>query len=215
MGIIVTFLESLLSSGQPFLGVESKGQLGRIDEIINSEGAELGALFNERYASACEEFPGRPLLLNTQAALWGAKVLFLLSSATVIRELENRDLEHICSFDLPDATPEAHFSADLFLSYLPDLQRIILNISDGDPLLALIEKVALQVPLSSVGMQFSGQPNLDVILSHKGLSQVHAERVIDRADSERANVSEVKEVITQLTGNYPSFLAGNLIRVDP
>ena len=207
------FLKTLYDSGQPEVEIAVSEKLLVMQASVSIEDADVVELLTQCYKERCTEFPREAPEFDAEAAIWGAKVLFLLSSMTAFREIEVSEVEAGFQYELPNSeSAAAHFSADLALYYLPDLQEIVMQIADGDPLLGLIDKVALKVPLSSVGMKLSRMPDLTPIYEHVGVEQYHAERVESRVDNERYSVPEVESFIRKLSGNYPSLISKNLIK---
>lgn len=193
---MLTFLESLLLSGQPLLNPGEDKPVPWIDRQLSTTPPAITSRLRDLHASQSLEFPGTPLAFDENAAWLGFRTLFILVSATAFRELEFGEIKGWLQMtSRPLATPEAHFSADLCLHHLPALREIVLKIADGDPLLQLIDRLALQVPLSSVGLPLESIPDLSIINQHPGLTQLHAERVVNLSDSARAADPSVSDLI--------------------
>jgi len=211
--MLYQFLKTLHDTGQPEIEISVAKKMPAILAAVAVEEIETISLVKQRFLWRVQDFPGDSPALDLEAAMWGAKALFLLCAVTAFRELEMIEVEQSFLWELPnEVTAEAHLSADLFLHYLPDLQQLVQHIADGDPLLELLDKVALRVPLSSVGMTLSEMPDLNVIYQHAGLDQYHAERVVALSDNNRYNIPEVEAMIEKLSGNYPSLVSENLIK---
>lgn len=200
---MLTFLESLLQSGQPLLNPGEDKPVSWIDRQLSTTPPAVTSRLRDLHASQSLDFPGTPLEFDEEAAWFGFRTLFILVSATAFRELEFGEIQGwLQRTNRLLTTPESHFSADLCLHHLPALREIVLKIADGDPLLELIDDLALQAPLSSVSLPLESIPDLAVLNQHPGLAQLHAERVVSRSDSNRATDPSVSDLIHTMVGKH-------------
>jgi hypothetical protein len=200
---MLTFLETLLQTGQPTLNPGESKPNEWIDRQLSTTPPKVTEKLRNLHTEQSLTFPGPPLAFDEGAAWFGFRTLFILVSATGFRELEFMEIEAwLKRVSLPLETPSAHFSSDLCLQHLPAIRELIIRIADGDPLLQLVDILGLQTPLSSVGLTLKESPNLNVINQHPGLAQFHAERVVRLSDRTRAAAPLVSKIIQAMAGAH-------------
>lgn len=200
---MLTFLESLLQSGQPVLDPGQHKPEEWINRQLSTKPSKITVHLQKLHNLRVLEFPGEPLEFNVEAAWLGFRTVFILISATAFREIEISQIKNwLRETSDPLPSPAAHFSADLCLHHLPAIRDIVIRIADGDPLLDLIHRLGTFLPLSSVGLPLPEMPDLSLINAHPGLAQFHAERVISLSDQSRAADPSVARFIAGIAGNH-------------
>ena len=205
------FLKSLTETGQPVLNPGDSKPEQWLQQALKQTPEALTDHLKSLHKTHSLSLPGEALAFHKEAAVWGTQMIFILCAASAFREIETQELLQWLEPTLPwPDSPEAHFSADLCMLYLSDIHSLVSKIADGDPLLLYIENVALSVPLSSIGIPLSKEPQLDTINMHKGLQQLHAERVVSLTDHERSKIPSVSSTIHRLVGGHHKTLSPTL-----
>lgn len=204
------FLASLLKNGEPILTPRDQKVEVWVPNQLLSHSTQVVEMLRKLHDEQSLNFPGEPLLFHEQASLCGLKTLFILTSATAFREIEISQTKNwLKETATPIQSPEEHFAADLCLRHLANLRKTIAEIADGDPLLQVIQRIGSKIPLSSVGIPLETQPDLTILKTHPQLAQLHAERVIERADFPRAAEPDVAQLITKMVGSHHQIFIPN------
>lgn len=120
------------------------------------------------------------------AALWAARLFHQLCRFIIVRDIPAEYINASCSLPCPEKRgPETDWSADLTLLHLPRLLQLARHLSNGDPLVEQIKKLAADWPLSSVGIAGLEKLNLDSFINHPGLRRLYADRIIAAEDTSR------------------------------
>src|SRR5438105_3892511 len=99
------------------------------------------------------EMPGVAPALSTGAAFWGMRILHNACRFLVYREIEPQEIIETLSEPLAEPlSASTVYSVDLFLRFLPDVERLARGLGQDDPLVGRLRAIAGQWPLSSVGM---------------------------------------------------------------
>ena len=177
---------------------------------------DAGKLLAGWHREAVLDLPGAPLAFHPRAALWGALMAFRAASFICFRDVEEATIRQLLpDHSLPDdPAPEAHFSADLCLRHWPEMARMARARSEDDPLVKAMQRLAIQVPLSSLGMQIP-VPGDHAVLRHPGLRQFFAERALERADHACLAVPEIATIVRSKLGAYSATLGRGLLSPTP
>jgi hypothetical protein len=147
------------------------------------------------------ELPGIPLNLSRPAVLWGAMIVFRVSSFLAYRDIGADVIQAALSEPCPELpTPSACYSVDLTLRFLPDLIRLAKAISTDDPLVALLLKLGRDWPLSSVGIVDIGEVDPTPLVGDPCLKRIYVDRIIASKDRSRLNNTQVKESVRAAVG---------------
>lgn len=151
---------------------------------------------------------GHPLpSLREEDALAALVVLYRACQLLVYRDLpEEAVAEAFAEAPPPSTEPEAVWSVDLSYRYLPDLARLAVGLSPGDPLVAAIREQAARWPFSSVGMEAGAAGGIDSVLVHPGLRRIFLDRVVAAGDRGRAGRPEVAFLLREEAGAYAELL---------
>lgn len=148
---------------------------------------------NER---ATSELAGEAPRYSSEAALWAATMLYQICQFVVCREISEAQMAEAFAKECPIARgPEADWSADLMFRHLPPLFRLSQQLSNGDPLIQELKKLAAAWPLSSVGIPDLAELNLDTFVEHPVLARLYADRIVSTADSSRLGEPRVDELL--------------------
>jgi len=183
---IASFVHALANDGR--IVVSSEPIVGP-DEAALSELVEL----NQR---AEAELAGKPPGFSSEAALWAANLLYQICQFVVCRDIGEGQIAAAFANDCPAARgPESDWSADLLLRHLPALIRLAQQLSNGDPLVQELKKVAASWPLSSVGVTELTDLKLDTFIDQPALARLYADRIIAAADTSRLGDPRVDELL--------------------
>ena len=134
--------------------------------------------------------------LSAAAALWAARLFYQLCQFTVCRDLGEEQIAAACSLPCPEPRgPEVDWSVDLALRHLPKLFQLARHLSNADPLVAQMKKMAVAWPLSSVGIPELGAMQLDSFIGHPALRRLYADRIIVAADAARLGDARIDDLL--------------------
>lgn len=183
---LAEFLESLYDSGKVLLGEYSRGPSEAEWDRARSGLCRIDARVRLDMA---DNAPA----LDPEAGLWAAVRLYHACQFLVIRELPAEAIVET----FPESPkgppsplrPDAIYSVDLVLRALPALVRMVRTAAANDPLLAALHRLALQWPLSSVGMTLApGIPSpegVSALAAHPALAQLYVDRILELSDLSR------------------------------
>jgi hypothetical protein len=190
-----------LSEAGPSLAsfVHALANDGRI--VVSSEliaAADESALtalvaLNQRAQS---ELAGEAPDFSSKTALWAANLLYQICQFVVCRDIGEGQIAAAFANECPTARgPDTDWSADLLLRHLPGLIRLAQQLSNGDPLVQELKKVAATWPLSSVGVPELAELNLDTFIAHPALARMYADRIVAAADTSRLGDPRVDDLL--------------------
>jgi hypothetical protein len=183
---LASFVHALANDGRI---VVSSEPIAAADESALSELVEL----NHRAQS---ELASEPPGLSTETALWAANLLYQICQFVVCRDIGEVQIAAAFANECPVARgPDTDWSADLLFRHLPGLIRLAQQLSNGDPLVQELKKVAATWPLSSVGVPELADLNLDTFVAHPALARLYADRIVAAADTSRLGDSRVDDLL--------------------
>lgn len=164
------------------------------------------------HAEAVMDLAGPALGFHGEAAIWGSVLLFRAACLVSFREIGEKEIHELLQGDpMPDSSnPAAHFSADLCLRHWPHLYRMARARSEDDPLVKVMHGLAVEFPLSCLGMNVAVSAD-SVVLRHAGLRQFFAERALERADHASLAVPEIGTFVRSKLGAYSATLGRGLL----
>jgi MoxR-vWA-beta-propeller ternary system domain bpX4 len=132
---------------------------------------QLDALARDEFALDLPDF-------SPDVALWAARLFCRLCRFVVCRDLSEEQIKSACNVTCPEpGGPETDWSVDLTLRHLPNLFRLARHLSNADPLVGEMKKIAANWPLSSVGIDGLDALKIDSFVDHPGLRRLYADRV--------------------------------------
>lgn len=135
-------------------------------------------------------------VFSPDVALWAARLFCHLCRFVVCRDISEEQIKSACNAACPEPRgPETDWSADLILRHLPNLFRFARHLSNADPLVGEMKKIAANWPLSSVGIDGLENINLDPFIDHPGLRRLYADRVISSGDMSRFGDARVGDLL--------------------
>jgi hypothetical protein len=133
---------------------------------------------------------------SAEAALWAARLTYQLCQFTVYRDIGKEQIEAACSVPCPEIRcPETDWSADLTLRHLPKIFQLACHLSQADPLVHNIKKIAAAWPLSSVGIPGLVIPQIESFIEHPTLRRLYADRIVASEDASRLGDPRVESML--------------------
>jgi hypothetical protein len=183
---LASFLQALAHDGRIVVSPEP---IGVPDEVALSVVHEL----NQRAQS---ELAGEGPGFSSDTALWAGTLLYQICQFIVCRDIGEGQIAAAFANECPAARgPETDWSADIVFRHLPGLFRLAQQLSNGDPLVQELKKLAAAWPLSSVGISDLSGLNLDTFINHPALGRLYADRVVAAADTSRLGDPRVDELL--------------------
>ena len=151
---------------------------------------------------ARQHAPADPPAFDRHAALWAARVM----QFTCVRLVDKIEMDIELPEDLAKAEPDAtsashHWSVDLVLRSWWNLVKRSTADNQDDPLNTTLLNIASRWPLAAVGTTSPiASDRLLVVWGHPSLRHIYIDRVIQRADREKASELLVAEAIRRVEG---------------
>ena len=183
---LASFIKALTNDGRIVVSAEP---IGSPDE------AALAALV-ELEDRAESELAGEAPDFSSETGLWAASLLYQICQFIVCREIGEAQMAAAFAGKYPNARgPVVDWSADLVFRHLPSLFRLSQQLSNGDPLIEELKRLAAAWPLSSVGIPGLAELNLDTFVEHPALARLYADRIVAAADVSRLGDPRVDELL--------------------
>jgi hypothetical protein len=178
---------------------------------------ELPSLITTAFETTLADLPGGnpsapDLVCQADVATTALQFLYRLCQALADRSLTDADVQAISESmpRLPE-TAEDILSADLALRHLPGVYRLARSISETDPLIICLERVATSFPFSSVGIPTHLPPDLSLIQLHPALWSLYLDRILEAQDETRvahpAVLSGIRDALGMHTTLAPRLAA--------
>lgn len=181
-----SFIRGLTNDGRIIVSPEP---MGLPDKSVLPALVEL----NER---AQAELAGRAPGFSSEAALWAANLLYQICQFIVCREIGEAQVAAAFAKECPvPRGPDSDWSVDLLLRHLPSLFRLSRQLSNGDPLIEELKKLASAWPLSSVGIPDLAELHLDTFKNEPALARLYADRIVAAGDTSRLGDSQVDDIL--------------------
>lgn len=210
--LLTSFVQDLLTTGSITL-------TGRPAPFAPDDLLAATEVLRSYHAEDALQMPHSAPAFDAPAALWAAGALYYTVQLTLVRELE----EAVIAEALPDfaaaLTPEVLYSADLTLRYLPDLLHLAKGLAPGDALVARLQALGRQWPLSFVSSELPGPAAEARVLAHPALRQEYVDRLIRAQDRRRAGQDPIRPLVQAALGAHaatlwPDFQAFTLLPTD-
>jgi hypothetical protein len=183
---LASFVHALANDGRIIVSSEP---IAAADESALSELVEL----NQRAES---ELAGEPPGFSAETALWAANLLYQICQFVVCRDIGEAQIAAAFACECPIIRgPGTDWSADILLRHLPALIRLAQQLSNGDPLVQDLKRVAATWPLSSVSVPDLADLNLDTFIAHPALARLYADRIIAAGDTSRLGDPRVDDLL--------------------
>ena len=150
--------------------------------------------------------PGNAPALDRAVAKWAATSLARTCQLIVSRDAGPEVIARALGGAAPEVeSASAHYSADLFLRYLPDVFTPAHCLSPGDPLIGELLKLAAAWPLSSIGIPGVEPRGLEPIIASPCLLRLYADRVILKEDLLRLKEARIADAVRSALGDHPEL----------
>jgi hypothetical protein len=197
--VLFQFIQGLLTEGK----VSIKAAL---DGFSEEDLSETGKLLEQVHQQDSLEMPGAAPGFSKEAALWAATRFYMSVQMAVLREIDEAAISQQLKPYEEKMTPEAIYSADLVLRYLPTLFELGKGFAPADILVEKLKKFAAQWPFSSVGIELDEKANEDIIFANASLKQAYLDRIIAHKDAHRISNQQIQDYIKESTGRHEEML---------
>jgi len=172
---------------------------------VVSESVEIDDLVRAADSEARLDAPGDAPPLEPEAARWAARILFRACCCLADRTVDAAAVAKSLGDRGPDGrSASVCWSVDLFVRHLPALHRLARGLAPGDPLVAALERLGAEWPLSSVGM--SGGPEgaipPEAVAEDPCLRRLHADRVLRESATGRLADLRIAESVRAALGAH-------------
>lgn len=153
------------------------------DETVFAD-SSLTAFYRELEENRVQGAPHSPPPIDVKAAIWGGLVVHWACWMIVERSETNIQLPHWLHQVDARNTAAWQWSADLMLCVWPELNRRCKTISKEDPIRETIRQVAIETPLSAIGLSLD-EDTIEQILSGPAWAAVQADSCLRRIARDR------------------------------
>lgn len=197
---LAEFASGLFSSGQVLVS--------RTTQFSQDE-KELQSIFEAAFEEACDELPGdteNSFRCHAPSAKSALMYIYRLCLLLADRSAPEEEIIRLgeCMPALPTTADEV-LSSDLSLRYLPDIYRMARAISESDPLVSMLERMATSFPLSSVGIPPHLPPDLTLLQQQPCLWGLYLDRILEVQDDSRLANPAVVSGIRDALGMHASL----------
>jgi hypothetical protein len=191
-----TLAEAGPNLGSFIRGLTNDGRIVVSAEPMSSPDESVLAALVELNERAEAELAGRAPGFSSEAALWAANLLYQICQFIVCREIGEAQIAAAFAQECPVSRgPETDWSVDLLLRHLPALFRLSRQLSNGDPLIEELKKLAIAWPLSSVGIAELTGLHLDTFIDNPAMARLYADRIVAAGDLSRLGDERVDELL--------------------
>ncbi|MGC3961069.1 MAG: hypothetical protein QM813_25005 [Verrucomicrobiota bacterium] len=200
------FLKSLIEEGRAIVGTgplaeDSDRTLAALTQLNEFASTELGLV---------------PPAFSSEAALWGARLVYHLCQFTVCRDLGETQLQQVCRRPCPTPRrPAVDWSVDLTLRHLSRIHQLAQQLSHADPLIQQIREIAVAWPLSSVGIPKLTGFQIDSFIEHPALRRLYADRILATGDDSRLGDPQVDQLLQADLGLHRQLAPGMAAKLFP
>lgn len=183
----------------------------KINIISKTEENETASFLETEYEREILEYPGNASKFNKEAALWGAKTIYIAAQLLLHREHTISDLNVL----LPDFTgtqdASAVLSADLCLRFIPQILEEIKKIDPDDLVIPILEKHLYQFHYSAIGFKIEIEKiDFNIIASNDCLQQLYIDRIVQRKAIKYSESDFVKKQLEIGFGAYKKIFWSQL-----
>jgi hypothetical protein len=162
----------------------------------NTADRDALAILQQMDASSREELALDLPEFSADAALWAARLFHQLCRFVVCRDISEAEIFEACARPCPTPRgPAADWAADLTLRHLPKLAQLARQLSNADPLIDQMKRIATAWPLSSVGIAGLEALSLDTFIDHTALRRLYADRILATGDISRLGDTRVDDLL--------------------
>ena len=197
--LLTNFLRALLDTGDVTVA-------SYLTPFAPDDLATATALLRRYHAADALHLPHQAPPFEPAAAQWAAECLYRTAQLAFLRDYDaDAVVAHLA--DWPgEASPAASYAVDLVFRHLPALLDLARHLAPADALVARLQALARQWPLSFVGVPPAPAEAPTAVLAHPALRALYLDRIIERHDRERATQLGVAEGIRAALGEYAAQL---------
>jgi MoxR-vWA-beta-propeller ternary system domain bpX4 len=176
---------------------------GNMLKITAEEETEAGLFLSTEYEREALEYPFTVPDFDRQAALWGARTVYIAAQLMLYREHKAADLEWLLPPFAGQITAAAFVAADLSLRFLPPVLNHLKWIDPEDSLIPVLENHLHTWHYSGVAYPLEADKlNLDMLRSDRCLHQLYVNRVIQHKRLPLAHHPVLKDTILSNLGIF-------------
>ncbi|MBB4801933.1 hypothetical protein HNP37_001994 [Flavobacterium nitrogenifigens] len=175
----------------------------KVIAISEKEETETIQFLETEYEKEILEYPGTAPKFNPQAALWGAKTIYISAQLLLNREHKISDLEVLLSDYKGKQNASAILSADLCLRFLPQIIAEMKRVDPEDLVVPILEKHISRFHYSAIGSDIEIE-NIDYenIAKNDCLLQLYIDRIVHRKAIKFAQSDFIKKQLEIGFGDY-------------
>lgn len=158
-------------------------------------------LENEFQKERCN-FPGELPEFNANAAIWGAKTIFIAAQLLMLRDIPEKEFDLLLPMYSGEINESTVLSCDLCLRFLPEIIEQAQDIDTYDELIQRLEKLLSDWTYSAIGFRNSTFFNEEIDTNpykSQAMRILLAERIVRRKSLHRIPES-IKEIVKPYMG---------------
>lgn len=174
--------------------------------VTPAEEKPVADFLQQEYARERLEWPESDPGFSGEAALWGAKMVYMAAQFLLYRDKTGDEMAQILRLYPGRVTAIEMVSADLCLRFLPDLLVTAQKIDPEDPLIPILEGQLRQWHFSAVGYPFDpGSLDWQIVTGHEWLRDRYIDRVIEKRALKLAGMPVLQTGIKAAIGDHGTF----------
>lgn len=164
----------------------------------------------EEYNREKTNYPEQAPDYDSEAALWGAKIIYLAAQLIIYRKDKVEQLEQTFPLSPSNLSPASILSADLCLRFLPFLIDQLKDIDTEDGLIRILEEKLTQFHYSGIGYALAlNELNFEPFSLNPCLKQLYTNRIIAQKSLRLAAHPGCNSWINNSLGIYAKVLWPN------
>ena len=163
-------------------------------------------IIRSRFEVLSLDYPADMPDFDADAALWAGQWVYYAVHLMVIRDAGEAEITRLMPPYSAAPSPSAVISADVCLSYLPEILHAAKGFAPGDILVTTLKTTARSWPFSAAGLALEGLPDIRIFSGHPALMQIYTDRLIQYRQRERLRDPLLAPWLQHITGNYSEIL---------
>lgn len=173
------------------------------------ENEELAVLefLKSQYQQETLDYPHQAPDFNSNAALFGAKIIYISTQLYVFRDSEAHLLSTLIPVFAHNMNASSILSADLCLRFLPQVVIELKNADKEDKLIKILENILETWHYSAIGYQLSKTTSdFNNVLKNQCIRQLYIDRIISRKCMDLAILPQWNSFVSGDLGIFASNL---------
>lgn len=162
-------------------------------------------IIRSRFEALALDYPADMPDFDANAALWAGQLIYYAVHLMVIRDAGAEEVTRLLPPYSTAPTPSAVISADVCLSYLPEILHAAKGFAPGDILVTTLKITARTWPFSAAGLALEGLPDIQAFSEHPALMQTYADRLIQHRQRERLRDPLLAPWLQRITAIIPTY----------